>query len=260
MKGHRVFSSDFVQNIGIPVQVSDIQRTSSRILSQHEKYRKAFGIASLASEIPMNEYHYALECLQKLVEMWENGKHVAVKIIDADQNANIPPCQSQPPVTMDMPSTTSNIHLDAEHHGHTLQLPPLHSQPPVTPDMPPTTSHTPLTHLSPNQSQPSTKSKPLSDSNYEEGVLSTKIQLPPKMIKRGRPKGSDLTVNGLPAKNHRQKETLPAPFIKKSPEKKKKYIVSWIIPTYFGESLLGKKFAVKDLPERATEPVVTKAS
>ena len=57
-ESHRVFSSDSVQNIGIPVQVSDIQRTSSRILSQHEKYRKAFGIAqklaSLASEIPMN--------------------------------------------------------------------------------------------------------------------------------------------------------------------------------------------------------------
>ena len=125
-ESHRVFSSDFVQNIGISVQVSDIQRTSSRILSQHEKYTKAFGIAqklaSLASEIPMNEYHYALECLQKLVEMWEKGKHVAVKIIDADQNAHIPPCQSQPPVTMDMPSTTSNIPLDAEHHGHTLDF------------------------------------------------------------------------------------------------------------------------------------------
>ena len=161
-ESHRVFSSDSVQNIGIPVQVSDIQRTSSRILSQHEKYRKAFGIAqklaSLASEIPMKEYHYALECLQKIVEMWEKGKHVAVKIIDADQNARMPPCQSQPPVTMDMHSTTSNSTLDAEHHGHTLQLPPLHSQPPVTSDMPPTTSRTPLTHLSPNQSQPSTKS------------------------------------------------------------------------------------------------------
>ena len=118
-------------------------------------------------------------------------------------------------------STTSNIPLDAEHHGHTLQLPPLHSQPPVTSDMPPTTSHTPLTHLSPNQSQPSTKSKPLSDFNYEEGALSTKIQLPPKFIKRGRPEGSDLTVIGLPAKKRRQKETLPTPFIKKRPEKRR---------------------------------------
>ena len=107
-------------------------------------------------QIPMNEYHYALECLQKIVEMWEKGKHVAVKIIDDDQNAHIPPYQSQPPVTMNMPSTTSNIPLDVEHHGPTLQLPPLHSQPPVTSDMPPTTSHTPLTHLSPNQSHPST--------------------------------------------------------------------------------------------------------
>ena len=69
-------------------------------------------------------------------------------------------------------------------------------------------------------------------------------------MKRGRPKGS---VIGLPAKKRRQKETLPTPFIKKNPEKKEKYIVSWIIPTYFGESLLGKKFGVKDLPERANQ-------
>ena len=61
------------------------------------------------------------------------------------------------------------------------------------------------------------------------------------------------TVIGLPAQKRRQKETLPTPFIKKSPEKKEKYIVSWIIPTCFGESLLGEKIGVKDLPERANQ-------
>ena len=183
----------------------------TNFITAREVYRKAFRIAqklaSLAAEIPMNEYQYALECLQKIVEVWEKGKHVhvAVEIMDAHQNAHTPPCQSQPQVTMDMPSTTSNITLDAEHPGHALQLPLLHSQPPVSSDMPPTTSHTPLTHLPPNQSHPSAKYKPLSDFNDEEGALSTKIQLPPKMIKRGRQKGSDL----------------PTPFAKKSAEKKR---------------------------------------
>lgn len=66
-ESHRVFLFHSEQNIDIPIQVSDIQCSSSRILSQHEKYRRAFGVAqklaSLASEIPMNEYHHALECL-----------------------------------------------------------------------------------------------------------------------------------------------------------------------------------------------------
>ena len=231
-ESHRVFSSESVQSIGIPVQVSDIQRTSSRILSQHKKYRKAFGIAqklaSLASEIPINEYHYALECLQKIVEMWEKGKHVAVKIIDDDQNAHIPPYQSQPPVTMNMPSTTSNIPLDVEHHGPTLQLPPLHSQPPVTSDMPPTTSHTPLTHLSPNQSHPSTKSKPLSDFSDEEGALSTKIQLPPKMIKWRKAKRIRSYCHWVTCKKAQTKRNLAYTIHKEEP---RNYIVSWIIPT-----------------------------
>ena len=52
-----------------PIQVSDFQLTSSKLLSQHKKYGKAFGIAqklaSLTSEIPMNVYHNALECLHE---------------------------------------------------------------------------------------------------------------------------------------------------------------------------------------------------
>ena len=47
-ESHRVLSSDSVQNIGIPV----IQRTYSRILSQHKNYRKAFGIAQKLASLP----------------------------------------------------------------------------------------------------------------------------------------------------------------------------------------------------------------
>ena len=46
------------------------------------------------------------------------------------------------------------------------------------------------------------------------------ISSPPKQKKRGRPKGSDLTVIGLP--NKKRKGNGPVPFIKKHPKEKEK--------------------------------------
>ena len=48
----------------------------------------------------------------------------------------------------------------------------------------------------------------------------SKILLPPKMRKRGRPKGADKTVIGLPKKKYRGDK--PLPFITKSPKDKEK--------------------------------------
>ena len=48
----------------------------------------------------------------------------------------------------------------------------------------------------------------------------SKILLPPKMKKRGRPKGAEKTVIGLPRKKHRGDK--PIPFIKKPPLEKER--------------------------------------
>ena len=58
----------------------------------------------------------------------------------------------------------------------------------------------------------------MSDSiNFTCTADMSKIQLPPKMRKRGRPKGSGKTVIGLPKKNRGYK---PVPFNGKSPRDK----------------------------------------
>ena len=61
------------------------------------------------------------------------------------------------------------------------------------------------------------------DANQSNDV--SPIKIPPVIHKRGRPKGAELTVIGLPCK--RQKATIgskkkPVPFIKKQPEDKVK--------------------------------------
>jgi formate hydrogenlyase subunit 6/NADH:ubiquinone oxidoreductase subunit I len=48
---------------------------------------------------------------------------------------------------------------------------------------------------------------------------SYKLNLPPKMLKRGRPKGLGTTVVGLPRK---KKSTRPIPLLKKTPVEKEK--------------------------------------
>ena len=64
---HRVFSCDPIKEMDLTVSIS--QPKPLKILSKHEKYRKslaiALKIASLASEIPMREYNYAMDCLQQ---------------------------------------------------------------------------------------------------------------------------------------------------------------------------------------------------
>lgn len=53
------------------------------ILSQHEKYHKAFRITqkltSIVSEAPMREYEGKLATIKKLVEIWEKGSEVVIQ-------------------------------------------------------------------------------------------------------------------------------------------------------------------------------------
>ena len=52
----------------------------------------------------------------------------------------------------------------------------------------------------------------------------SKISLPPKMRKRGRPKGADKTVIGLPKK--KCKGNNPQPFLKMSPKDREKGMIT----------------------------------
>ena len=58
---------------------------------------------------------------------------------------------------------------------------------------------------------------------FNRSILLTalgEVKLPPKLRKRGRPKGADQTVIGLPKKRHRGNK--PVPFLKKLPSDKEK--------------------------------------
>ena len=58
------------------------------------------------------------------------------------------------------------------------------------------------------------------------------IKLPPKIRKRGRPKGAGLTVIGLPQKKRCIDSDHPVKFLKKSIEEREKQILSWMLPDH----------------------------
>ena len=73
----------------------------------------------------------------------------------------------------------------------------------------------------------------------------SKIKLPPRMPKRGRPKGSETTVIGLPKKKSRITKVLP--FIKLCGAEKERKIMSWIMkPQSLNDSIFnGERLAEK---------------
>ena len=58
------------------------------------------------------------------------------------------------------------------------------------------------------------------------------IKLPPKIRKRGRPKGAGLTVIWLPKKKKCTDSDRPVKFLKKSIEERERQILSWMLPDH----------------------------
>ena len=62
------------------LNVSEVPMKTKPILSQHDKYRKAFHVtqklSTVVSESPMREFNEKITVLEKLLEMWEQGNEV----------------------------------------------------------------------------------------------------------------------------------------------------------------------------------------
>lgn len=115
---HRVFS--YTSDKSIDVSISTVNRLqTARVLSQHDKYRKAFPIsqklANLASYISMREFSYAVECLESIVKAWEQGKRVTVHVVDASAEQGddeFTECENDKPLDYHISSYTSAAYDD----------------------------------------------------------------------------------------------------------------------------------------------------
>lgn len=184
-----------------------------RPLTANDKYKRALllgqKLASLTAECGQ-DYEQRLCVLEDLTKMWEAGKQaVIVEVIMQD----LPPSNSDMQVDQD-PSMTLPTH-DA--------LPDLQNDQQTLTEFvtePSTTTQEPETPTTPELNQPSAVPEPA------DPVLEN-VNLPPKSKKRGRPKGSNSTVIGLPKKKSRY--NTPTPFIKKSPSDRDLQILGYFV-------------------------------
>ncbi|XP_065840465.1 uncharacterized protein [Oscarella lobularis] len=85
------------------------------------------------------------------------------------------------------------------------------------------------------------------DGSIQEGTerRTLSLKLPPPMLKRGRPKGADLTVIGLPS-SKRRKSDQPLPFKKKSPHEKEKTILEWFVEKEVAHKAMHDKVLIEE--------------
>lgn len=91
-KSTRVFHDDFSHISSLSVTREDTHH-KNRILSQHEKFRKASLIttelALVASEASNIHFERRLSSLNDLLKYWKNGKEVAIHEVTSDYESII---------------------------------------------------------------------------------------------------------------------------------------------------------------------------
>ena len=90
------------------------------------------------------------------------------------------------------------------------------------------------------------------EENQENNSILSLIKLPPKMRKRGRPKGLANTVIGLPRK---KAKGVPVAFEKLLPQQREKIILSWFVGMDAAEAAMKGKVITEDIVETIPENV-----
>ena len=79
----------------------------------------------------------------------------------------------------------------------------------------------------------------MKNQSLEEKLDINESSMPPKMKRKGRPKGAETTVVGIPKK--KKLPTKPTPYAKLLPKEKCKFTLSRLVNASADESALGKE-------------------
>ncbi|XP_014674333.1 PREDICTED: uncharacterized protein LOC106814532 [Priapulus caudatus] len=195
-----------------------LPRRTGRILTEQEKYREGSSVAQdLAQQLSSfgsDDFRYNLGVLKVINQMWREGKKIAVAEFSCtnaecyddnnSNNATESDHRREPgPGNGGVDLGTPNLEFDCSNEGSASGLDKTNN------------SNTEIV----------TQSDEVPFEN--DGLNIRCIKMPPKMLKRGRPKGAGLTTIGIPKKNGSSKK--PASFVKKSGLEKEKIILSWFV-------------------------------
>ena len=199
--------------------ISFQEEKETKVLSQAQKFRKGLQtgqvLASLLSEGGMGTFKKRHELLKMIIKNWQLGREV--EVIEQEPYMTE---ESEKPY-----STEESEKLDSNE-----------SERPESKESKTGQNENGKLDSKPESEEPDPKDK------YGHQPLS-EIRMPPKMMKRGRPKGAEVTVIGLP-KCKKKKDNLQTlkPFSKLSPLKKDEIILTSLTTKLAAaEALAGKK-------------------
>lgn len=227
--------------------VSVQQESEGRILSQAQKIRKGLQtaqiVASLMSEGGMATltFRKRYELLQDLISHWKMGTKVALSPFKKSYcvEEEIP----VPALTDEQVDSEIADKVDAKKYGRldglSEQIEDVDSEISVKQEISEQVGlGIPLDGKS-ELKEDSSKTQKKEHGNSEYGF----IRMPPKMVRRGRPKGAELTVIGLPKSKRRKDESNKLlPFSKLRPNNKSRIILECLSSQLAApEALSGKR-------------------
>jgi zinc finger SWIM domain-containing protein 3 len=258
----------FVNRVRSPqvTLTASASKDHARRLSQHEKFRKASllttELASVMSHASHIHFKRRMNLLQELIDYWKNGEEVSLTSVedfsdedyfnDSDEDMHLSDKVAQ---SSHITTCTCTLPLNTVTSAITNSVP-------VVTDVITNSVTVPVVTDVPVIADVITNSVPVVAKNNRT-VLS-EIKPPPKVKKRGRPKGHELTVIGMPAKKKSKKSNFQAPcsFIKLPVSAKEQIVLSWFVDcTVVGRVLeqhgqLIKEEEVECIPEKINNAVL----
>lgn len=185
-------------------------------------------LASLISEGGMRTFRQRQQVLESIIKIWQQGKEVL--LCDEEMNEgqlSTATCDAHDYQETDMPEgegADTKIKMEEEPDREPIDLPIVNE----------------------NKSEEALAFDP-----KEEAKSSTyaDIKMPPKILKRGRPKGLEVTVIGLPKTKKKKEQKHLIPFCKLTPAEKDRQILEYLVSKLAaGEAMEGQRLLkTKDL-------------
>ncbi|XP_065901369.1 uncharacterized protein [Dysidea avara] len=206
-------------------------------LTQHQKYHKshivAVELASLSSEVGMTEFTRRYTLLQTLRDVWASGRDAILCAAQdqhcSDQRGTVAVTASQSLVgcVSEGHSANQNARNEGSQAVENAGTCTTQSDAVCSNSSGSSTSHGDNESDGTRNSEVNTTENHLLEKNDHHDQELQSIRLPSKMRKRGRPKGSDKTVIGLPRKKSRGSR--PVSFLYKGAKQKELVILTWFV-------------------------------
>ena len=194
--------------------MSETEIEPAKFKTQAQKNRSLMKIcqllASVGSEGGMSTYESRHEQLQKILKQWQGGEEV---VVFANDDFNEPPDDVNP----NLMKVDSRIPPSAETHIN---------------------NSLPMNIVHPAEFS-DTSSVILNLKRREKKLDINEISVPPKMKRKGKPKGTETTVVVIPKK--KKLSTKLAPYANLLPKKNCKFILRCLVNASAAESALGKE-------------------